>query len=200
MLVLVPLSYPPYTQSCPPSARAFTRSSKADAQPLTLSLLSFLACQPHPVHLGSPLPNLVSRAQGHGSTAWQALQLRAPRFLPGSKRTTWDQGLQAGGLSMVRQRHQGAGPDVRLYGRRRQAGQRYGGGRRVDAEASRGSMSSGFARLGDASFGLLFIDILTLLSFHMLGLTHIVLDLSGSSGLDLTTMLSLQYIVTEAKK
>ena len=37
-------------------------------------------------------------------------------------------------------------------------------------------------------------------SFHMLGLTHIVLDLSGSSGLDLTTTLSLQYIVTEAKK
>lgn len=34
----------------------------------------------------------------------------------------------------------------------------------------------------------------------MLGLTHIVLDLSGSSGLDLTTVLSLQYIVTEAKK
>jgi len=32
------------------------------------------------------------------------------------------------------------------------------------------------------------------------GLTHIVLDVSGSSGLDLTTMLSLQYIVTEAKK
>jgi len=61
-------------------------------------------------------------------------------------------------------------------------------------------MSSGFARLGDASFGLLFIDILTLLSFHMLRLTQIVLDLSGSNGLDLTTMLSLQYIVTEAKK
>jgi hypothetical protein len=34
----------------------------------------------------------------------------------------------------------------------------------------------------------------------MLRLTQIVLDLSGSNGLDLTTMLSLQYIVTEAKK
>ena len=31
-------------------------------------------------------------------------------------------------------------------------------------------------------------------------LTHIVLDFSGSSGLDLTTMLSLQYLVTEAAK
>ncbi len=31
------------------------------------------------------------------------------------------------------------------------------------------------------------------------GLTHIVLDFSGSSGLDLTTVLSLQYLVAEAK-
>ncbi len=32
------------------------------------------------------------------------------------------------------------------------------------------------------------------------GLTHIVLDFSGSSGLDLTTVLSLQHIVNEAQK
>lgn len=35
---------------------------------------------------------------------------------------------------------------------------------------------------------------------HGRGLTHVVLDFSGSSGLDLTTMLALQYLVTEARR
>lgn len=32
------------------------------------------------------------------------------------------------------------------------------------------------------------------------GLTHVVLDVSGCSGVDLTTLLSLQYLLTEARR